>query len=100
MRAKPGYIPVKEKLILYNDFSASNETRLGAMRDLDLAVSVEQPDLPVLVIAGDTIFSHQFSLASFLQTWDLLQGTGPAPILLRQLSYAIKNQLKLPKAPY
>ena len=83
MRAKPGYIPVKEKLILYNDFSSSNESRLGAMRDLELAVSVEQTDLPVLVIAGDTIFSQQFSLASFIQTWALLQGTGPAPTLLR-----------------
>ena len=30
--------PVKEKVILYNDFSASNEGRVGAVRDLELAV--------------------------------------------------------------
>ena len=67
--------PVKEKLIIYNDFSTSNESRLGAVRDLELAVSVEPTGLPVLLIAGDTIFSHQFSLSSFIQTWSHLQGT-------------------------
>ena len=67
--------PVKEKLIIYNDFSTSNESRVGAVRDLELAVRVEETEQPVLVIAGDTIFSHQFSLSSFIQTWSHLQGT-------------------------
>ena len=67
--------PVKEKVIIYNDFSASNESRLGAVRDLQLASRAEQTDHPVLVIAGDTIFSQHFRLASFIQTWALLQGT-------------------------
>ena len=66
---------MKEKLIIYNDFSTSNEGRVGAVRDLALAVSVEETEQPVLVIAGDTIFSQHFSLASFINTWSRLQGT-------------------------
>ena len=70
---------MKEKLIIYNDFSTSNESRVGAVRDLALAVSVEETEQPVLVIAGDTIFSQHFSLASFIHTWSRLQGTRTCP---------------------
>ena len=74
---------MKEKLIIYNDFSTSNESRVGAVRDLALAVSVEETEQPVLVIAGDTIFSQHFSLASFIHTWSRLQGTRTCPKYLQ-----------------
>ena len=44
-----------------------------------LSVRVEESDQPVLVIAGDTIFSQHFRLDSFIDTWIQLQGTEKHP---------------------
>ncbi|KAI9209169.1 nucleotide-diphospho-sugar transferase [Polychytrium aggregatum] len=52
---------------ILNDGSTSNETRLGAIRDLALAISTfGLHERPVLVVAGDTLFLKSFSLEAFL----------------------------------
>ena len=67
---------LKEKVVIFNDFSSSNEDRLGAVTDLHQAMTVTSQDgeCPVLVIAGDTIFSAEFSLHQFLNRFGELQG--------------------------
>lgn len=52
-----------------NDGTTSNDTRLGACRDLQLALEQRADvigDRDVLVVAGDTLFFQDFSLARFL----------------------------------
>ena len=67
---------LKEKVIIVNDFSSSNERRLGAVTDLHQAVTAtgQHGECPVLVIAGDTIFSPQFVLQQFLHRYREVQG--------------------------
>ena len=52
------------KASLINDGSVSNETRLGAIKDLDIALKVKSKDDDLLVIAGDNLF--EFDLDEFL----------------------------------
>ena len=89
--------PVKEKVIIYNDFSTSNESRVGAVRDLELAVRVEETDQSVLVIAGDTLFSQHFRLASFIHTWTLLQGTHLhiLYVIVQYIYFLLEQSIKL-----
>ena len=67
---------LKEKVVIFNDFSSSNEDRLGAVTDLHQAMTVtsQEGECPVLVIAGDTIFSAEFSLHQFINRFGKLQG--------------------------
>ena len=65
---------LKDLVHICTDHSRSNETRLGAVTDLQLAVEVLQEETPTLVIAGDTIFSPQFNLRQFLQRYTEVGG--------------------------
>ena len=49
------------------DITSSNETRLGAMVDIQLALSQCEVDDDVLVMAGDNLLS--FSLVGFIDYW-------------------------------
>lgn len=57
--------PHKRRITILNDGTTSNENRLGAIRDLELAISEESMDDDVLVIAGDNLF--EFDLNRFLE---------------------------------
>ena len=46
----------KAKTSLINDGSNTNETRLGAIRDLELAIKERSIDEDLLVVAGDNLF--------------------------------------------
>lgn len=54
-----------DKISLLNDGSVSNETRLGAIKDLAIAVGEGRIDEDLLVIAGDNLF--EFDLGEFLK---------------------------------
>ncbi|MBR2809389.1 MAG: nucleotidyltransferase family protein [Erysipelotrichaceae bacterium] len=54
----------KEKITLLDDGSVSNETRLGAVRDIWFAIDTLKLDDELLVIAGDNVLD--FSLRSFI----------------------------------
>ena len=63
-----------KKLTILNDGSTSNETRLGAVADIQFALnSVDRwlteltGDHAVLVIAGDTLFFQDFKLEEFIR---------------------------------
>lgn len=60
-----GAAKLKERLSLLNDGSVSNETRLGAIRDLELALREKAIDDDLLVIAGDNLF--EFDLNRFIE---------------------------------
>jgi glucose-1-phosphate thymidylyltransferase len=46
-----------DKISLINDHSTANENRLGAVRDLELAIDQKRIDDDLLVIAGDNLFN-------------------------------------------
>lgn len=52
-RKRSGY---KARISIINDGSVSNETRLGAIKDLDLAIREENIADDLLVVAGDNLF--------------------------------------------
>lgn len=54
----------KDKVSLVNDGTVSNETRLGAIRDMELAIEEGGIDDDILVIAGDNLFD--FDLKKFI----------------------------------
>ena len=56
---------LKEKLTILDDGTSSNETRLGAVKDIEFAMKKENIDDDVLIIAGDNLLD--FSLARFLE---------------------------------
>lgn len=56
--------PWRQSVNLINDGSASDETRLGAIKDLYIAIIKESIDSDLLVIAGDNLFD--FDLSRFL----------------------------------
>lgn len=48
-------------LVLLDDGSTSNETRVGAVRDIEIALdAVSKPDSEALVIAGDNVLEFSF----------------------------------------
>ena len=51
-------------VLLINDGATSNENRLGAVADLRLAISHIDPDGPLLVLAGDNLYT--FDLTDFI----------------------------------
>ena len=56
--------PCREKLFLVDDGSVSNETRLGAVRDIELGIRSRGVNDDLLVMAGDNLLT--FSLQGFL----------------------------------
>ncbi|MDD5085258.1 MAG: nucleotidyltransferase family protein [Candidatus Omnitrophica bacterium] len=61
--AKSVSFPVKIDVV--NDGTTSNETRLGAIGDLELAIDKGMKDKDILVLAGDNVFT--FDLAPFIK---------------------------------
>ncbi len=55
----------KEKITIVDDGTSSNETRLGAVRDIEFALKKLSIDDDVFVIAGDNLLD--FSLNKFLE---------------------------------
>jgi len=60
-----GAHPLKEKMTLIDDGSVSNESRLGAVKDIELAIEQLRIDSPLFVMAGDNLLS--FSLEGFIR---------------------------------
>ncbi len=56
----------KKRVSLINDASVSNETRHGAIKDMEIAIIEKSIDDDLLVIAGDNLFD--FSLGEFLKS--------------------------------
>ncbi|MFW5976297.1 MAG: nucleotidyltransferase family protein [Alkalispirochaetaceae bacterium] len=56
--------PEASRISLVNDGSTANENRIGALRDLALAVESDQPTGPAIVLAGDNLFD--FELTEFV----------------------------------
>lgn len=54
----------RDKIFLIDDGTMTNETRLGAIRDIALAISEKSINDDLLVIAGDNLF--EFDLAKFI----------------------------------
>jgi glucose-1-phosphate thymidylyltransferase len=52
------------KLKVINDLTRSNEDRLGAIGDINLVLSKEQPKDDVLIVAGDNLF--EFDISDFI----------------------------------
>ena len=59
---------LKEKIILIDDGSISNETRLGAVSDILLAINEQKIDEDLLVVAGDNVLD--FSLNKFINYFE------------------------------
>lgn len=55
----------KQKITVVDDMTSTNETRLGAVRDIQYAIDQLQLDDDMLVIAGDNVLD--FSLTKFVQ---------------------------------
>jgi len=74
-----------KKLKILNDGSTSNDTRLGAVADIQFALNSgdKKDDLDVLVIAGDTLFLQDFKLEEFIRAFnDLKKKTTDGPVAL------------------
>ena len=54
----------EEDIVVVDDMTSSNETRLGAVRDIDYALEALGVDDDLLVLAGDNLLD--FSLSSFI----------------------------------
>ena len=63
---------LRDKVVVYNNFSVCNEDRLGSLQDLQHGAGLlcshvsSHVSSPVLVLAGDTILSADFSVAAML----------------------------------
>ena len=59
---------LRDKVVVYNNFSVCNEDRLGSLLDLQHGAGLlcSHVSSPVLVLAGDTLLSADFSLAAML----------------------------------
>ena len=57
--------PIKDKLLLVDDGTMTNETRLGAVKDIELGIDEAKIDDDLLVMAGDNLLS--FSLEDFVK---------------------------------
>lgn len=56
---------IKERLLLVDDGTSTNETRLGAVKDIELGINEGKIDDDLLVMAGDNLLS--FSLEEFVK---------------------------------
>ncbi|MBR5661721.1 MAG: nucleotidyltransferase family protein [Bacteroidales bacterium] len=61
-----------EEIVVVDDGTSTNETRLGAVKDIQFAVDATKPDGDLLVIAGDNLLD--FSLGEFVD-YALEKGT-------------------------
>ena len=60
---------LRDKVVVYNNFSVCNEDRLGSLQDLQHGAGLltcSHVSSPVLVLAGDTLLSADFSVAAML----------------------------------
>lgn len=57
--------PHRDRVSLMNDGTTTNETRLGAIKDMELAIDKKNIDDDLLVVAGDNLFD--FELMDFLR---------------------------------
>lgn len=55
----------RDRAVIINDLTASNETRLGAIKDIELALTRTGMDDDILIIAGDNLFD--FDLNRFVE---------------------------------
>lgn len=60
-------------ITIIDDGSISNETRLGAVKDIELAISKLKIDEELLVMAGDNLLD--FSLSKFIDYFDIKKST-------------------------
>ena len=59
-------------IIIIDDKTVSNETRIGAIGDMDLTVKSEKIDDDLLIVGGDNLFS--FDLKKFVEYGKQKQG--------------------------
>jgi len=64
---------LKGEIVVLDDGSESNETRLGAVKDVQFAIEKESINDDVVVIAGDNVLD--FSLCSFLDYFEEKKAT-------------------------
>jgi NDP-sugar pyrophosphorylase family protein len=55
-------------VIIYNDGALSNDTRLGAVADIEIAIGLVDADYYV-VVAGDTLLSQSVDVKALLNTF-------------------------------
>lgn len=55
----------KQKITVVDDGTSTNETRLGAVKDIQFAIDAKKLDADMLVIAGDNVLD--FSLTKFVR---------------------------------
>lgn len=63
----------KKKIIIVNDKTKENGTRLGAIGDIDYVIQTQHAYDDLLVIAGDNLFS--FEIEDFIKYYDQKQTT-------------------------
>lgn len=63
-KAWSGTSPYKDKISVINDNTFTNETRLGAIRDIELAIDQGKIADDLLIVAGDNLF--EFDLKGFI----------------------------------
>ncbi len=78
----------KQKITVVDDGTSTNETRLGAVKDIQFAIEQLQLDDDMLVIAGDNVLD--FSLTKFIE-YSLKKGTSTI------MRYFESNEAKLTK---
>lgn len=76
----------EQKITVLDDGTESNETRLGAVKDIQFAIDELKLDDDLLVIAGDNLLD--FSLQSFIQYYRGKKHYGDYAILGRKRSKA------------
>ena len=86
----------KQKITVLDDGTSSNETRLGAVRDIQFAIDTLGLDDDLLVIAGDNVLD--FSLVRFLEyarekgTSCIMRYDEPSEEKLRKTGVATVNE--------
>lgn len=88
--AKTAQEKTKKKLMVINDKTAENGTRLGAIGDIRFIIAQEHIQEDLLVIAGDNLFS--FELKEFLQFYKEKRATIVAVYDTKD-KYKIANRL-------
>ena len=76
----------KNKVSLINDGTTTNETRLGAIRDMEMVIEAEKISDDMLVVAGDNLFD--FDLNKFISFAEVHDGVSIACYDIRSLDNA------------
>lgn len=58
-------VSLKERIIVVNDGSTTNDNRLGAIKDMEVVIKDNAIDDDILIIAGDNLF--ELDLARFIE---------------------------------